>query len=1283
MIKRSLFGFVILLFCSVLSAQQGKVDLSFNTIDDGLTGDGFDNAVRTLVLQPDGNLIVGGEFLSLNGVPTAYLTRLKPDGSVDETFNTGAGFNGKIYKVCPQSDGKLLVGGSFTSFDGHSAGRLIRLNADGSYDASFNTRIGAPTGIVYDMAEQPDGNIIIVGSFAKYNTVTVNRIVRLFSNGSIDPSFATGIGSSVNITSVKVLTSNKILIGGNFISFNGTSANRIARLNPNGSIDTSFNIGTGFNENVNVLAVQPDGKIVAGGNFTSFNEIEASRIIRLNEDGTPDTAFVSGSGFSKEGVQTIKIDGVGNIMAGGSFTGFYDGSNVNRVVFLNTDGSIKSDFDLSSGPGSASVFALETDQDGSWFIGGSFVLFDGQIQGRLAKVSDEGEHDSAYLAAGVGFDNSVLNLLPVENKKTIAVGSFTKFNAIPTYRIARLLENGLLDPSFNSEKSGADNLIKTAVLQNDGKIILGGNFTKYNEVQNNRIVRILPDGAIDDSFSVGKGFNSQVYAMQLQSDGRLIAAGNFATYNGVTSPKIVRILPDGSRDSSFNPGFGANGVIEAIAIQHDGKILAAGRFTSFNNDTYAKLVRLNADGSIDKTFFIGDGFDKNVYAVALQSDGKIVLGGNFTEYNRTKQNRLVRLNPDGSLDTSFESGSGFNKGEVRTILIQPDTKIIVGGTFSGTYKNVTALRLIRLLENGNADNSFAVTLNNKLFAVTIGADFRLWIGGNFNSVSGISKHRIARLKLCLDSTIWNGISWSRGFPSGGKEVTFKEDFTHLTSVNVCSCTIENQKTVTVVEGNTLGIEFSYSGSGTLVLEEAASLYQSDDDMVNTGIIHLKRKTQPVLKFDFTYWSSPVAPQKLLDLSPQTLADKYYSYNDVLQNWKIEKPASIMQIGKGYSIRSPQSFSDTNRSVFEGVFKGIPNNGKVEINLEKADDYNLIGNPYPSAVDASVFLKKNAYKTKGALYFWTHNTPITNRKYTADDYAVYNLLGGTATRAAISSGFNNYEPDGTIASGQAFFIRSNTAGTIVFDNSMRISGQNNMFFKPVKEKENSGSQEFRHRLWLNMTNSQGLFKQILIGYAPEASNDFDLLYDAEYMSGSQSADFYSLCGNTHLVIQGRAFPFTDSDTVKLGFDIQAADTFVIEIDHADGKLADTNVFLEDKETHQMYDLTKAAYKFNVPKGTFDDRFVLHFDNHTLGIPSKLENKDPDVWVAVNQKIIQVFSSQSNIQDISIYDVLGKLLYNSKQIASKSIQISDLKAANQVLFVETILENGIKINTKIIF
>lgn len=179
-----------LTFISICNGQQGMVDSTFNTYDDGHLEDGFDNIVRTVALQQDGNLIVGGDYLNFNGTSATYLCRLKPDGTIDTGFNSDLGLNGKVYTSFIQDDGKIIIGGAFTTYAGIIANRLIRLNLDGSRDITFNSN-GAGNGIVYDVMQQPDGKIIIVGSFTQYNGVTVNRVARILRDGSLDTSFAT------------------------------------------------------------------------------------------------------------------------------------------------------------------------------------------------------------------------------------------------------------------------------------------------------------------------------------------------------------------------------------------------------------------------------------------------------------------------------------------------------------------------------------------------------------------------------------------------------------------------------------------------------------------------------------------------------------------------------------------------------------------------------------------------------------------------------------------------------------------------------------------------------------------------------------------------------------------------------------------------------------------------------------------------------------------------------------------------------------------------------------
>jgi uncharacterized delta-60 repeat protein len=1264
-----------------MQAQQGKVDVTFNTIDDGLIGDGFDNTVRSLTLQADQNLIVGGDYLNLNGISSSYLTRLKPDGSIDETFSMGSGFNGKVYTSYVQPDGKIIVGGSFTTFNGISCGRLVRLNSDGSYDMSFDTSIAATTGVIYEISPQSDGKIIIVGSFTKYNNVTVNRVARILSNGSLDTSFITGSGTSSNITNACVLSDGKILLTGNFTSFNGIQSNRIVRLYNDGHVDTSFNSGTGFDDDISAIAIQSDSKIVLGGKFTNYNGVAANRIIRLNNDGSIDDGFLSGSGLNGGAVQKIKIDIFGNIMIGGSFTGSYNGSDVNRICLLNSQGILKTDVDFGSGPASASVLALANDLEGSWYIGGSFSIFDGLNQGRLAKINSEGEYDTGYLAAGIGFDNSVLKVLPLADKKTMVFGNFKKFNGAFVSRITRLLEEGLIDSDFNTGQLGANNLIKTAVLQPDGKIICGGNFTKYNETLANRIVRILPDGTVDDTFSFGTGFNSQVYAMAIQSDEKILIGGNFTKYNDTSAGRLIRLLPNGSRDTSFNVGLGADAIIEAILIQPDKKILVGGHFSNFNGQLISRLVRLNPDGSIDFGFNAGNGFDKYIYAMALQSDGKIIIGGNFLNYNGVSQKRIVRLNTNGSLDSTFESGSGFSKGDVRSILVQPDDRILVGGTFSGTYKNYPSMRLLRLLKSGDFDGSFDARLNNKLYTMSFTTNQRLMIGGDFNSVSGISKHRIARLKLCLEATIWDGNQWSNGFPSGGKEVFFRESYSSLTSANVCSCSIDYEKTVTLLGGNTLGIEFSYLGLGTLVLEDGANLYQSDDEIINTGMLYLKRKTSPILKSDYTYWSSPVNNQKLFDVSPNTASDCYYSFFDYA--WKRESASNNMILGKGYIIQGPKHFSATIPEKYEAVFKGNPNNGIVNVNIGPANTYNLVGNPYPSTLDATTFLNINKKNIKGTLYFWTHNTPYANNKYTRSDYAVYNRLGGIGTRAALTSGINETVPDGKIASGQGFFVGSLGEGTIEFNNSMRTSEKSSLFFKPEKISNaiNQNAIE-RHRIWLNLTNSEGIFKQILIGYINGASNLYDIDYDAESINGNQLADFYSIIENKKLVIQGRALPFEENDSIRLGYTSTVDGKFSLSTDHKDGLFEKTSVFIEDKDLQIVHELKDESYSFNTQKGAFNNRFVLRFVNAELRL-SSVEAEVNKIFVSVNKQIISLDAVEKDIKNVSIFDILGRQIYEKTEINNTKFLIGNLHSTNQILLIKVELENGYNEVFKVVF
>jgi hypothetical protein len=402
----------------------------------------------------------------------------------------------------------------------------------------------------------------------------------------------------------------------------------------------------------------------------------------------------------------------------------------------------------------------------------------------------------------------------------------------------------------------------------------------------------------------------------------------------------------------------------------------------------------------------------------------------------------------------------------------------------------------------------------------------------------------------------------------------------------------------------------------------------------------------------------------------------------------------MTTGKGYIIRTPKAGTWPNSEVVSFPysqpvqFVGVPNNGTVfgeNITAITANRYFLIGNPYPSALNADSFLLANTAILKGTIYLWTHNTAITQAGskyvYSVGDYASYNTTGGTGTTsAALNPGNNNTVPLGKIAAGQSFFASAKAEGTIVFTNGMRIAGNNYQFFKPGKTGKATDLE--KHRLWLDLSNDGGAFKETLVGYIEGATNGYDDSFDGLSFDANPYVDFYSINNESKLVIQGRSLPFEDSDIVPLGYKSTIAGNFTIAINQTDGILANHPIYLEDKLTQTIHDLRLANYSFTTATGTFNDRFVLKYTNKTLGTDD-FENVGNDVLVSVLNKVITITSAKDNINRVSVYDISGKQLYKKNNIKNPKLIVENLHAANQVLLVKIVLENGTSATRKIIF
>ncbi len=309
-----------------------------------------------------------------------------------------------------------------------------------------------------------------------------------------------------------------------------------------------------------------------------------------------------------------------------------------------------------------------------------------------------------------GANGPVYGVAVQGDDQSVIVGDFTAFDTVPANRIARLTTGGLPDSNFNPG-DGANEFITSAAIDSNGKIVIGGGFTSFNGTTRYHLARLLQSGALDTSFKPGFGANATIWATTLQPDGKILIGGEFSAYDATNRNAIARINTDGSLDASFAPSSGANDTVFAIAGQSDGKVVIGGQFTKVNGVPQAHIARLNTDGSLDTTFNSGGGFDDNVYAIAVQADGKLVIGGAFASYNLAQANGIVRINSDGSYDPTLDVGTGVDS-TVYAVSLQSDGGILIGGRFNN-INDTRRVGVARLLTNGWLDTSFMDTAYNQ------------------------------------------------------------------------------------------------------------------------------------------------------------------------------------------------------------------------------------------------------------------------------------------------------------------------------------------------------------------------------------------------------------------------------------------------------------------------------------------------------------------------------------------------------------------------------------------
>ncbi len=854
---------ITLLTSNICQAQAGSLDTIFRPMQ------GVNNEVTASGIQTDGKILIGGSFTSFNGVTRNGIARLNEDGTLDTSFDPGLGVDGIPVKIHVLSGGKILVQGSFTTYNGVARNQIARVNSDGTIDPVFDPGIGTDAGI-NSSAVQSDGKVIIVGNFTSVNGTGRNNIARLNADGTLDLSFNPGVGPNGSPTDVKIQSDGRVVVVGGFTQYAGISRNRIVRLNTNGSIDLSFAPGTGvsggFLTYVSDVDIQLDGKIVITGQFTGYNGTTRNKIARVNSDGSLDASFDPGSGINGTAM-AVSVQDDEKVVIAGEFTGF-DGTARNNVARINSDGSC----DLSYDPGSGLddiVQTIAVQSDGKVIIGGSFLTFDGTNRLYLARSNQDGSLDSGFLEE-TGVNNFVLATAIQSDGKILLGGMFDSFDGVERIRISRQLQDGTLDLGFDPGL-GADGTIVEFAVQNDGKILIVGGFNSYNGVGRSSIARLNADGSLDLSFNPGTGANPSISSIRIQSDGRLLIAGNFTTFNGVARNGIARLNSDGSLDLSFDPGTGAQDIY-SLAIQTDGKIVVAGGFTSFNGTSVNRIVRLQSNGSIDPTFNSGTGvtggFICNVKDVILQTDGKMVIGGSFTGYNGVTRNRIARMNTNGSLDLTFDPGIGPDNSP-NDLVLQPDGKIVIAGSF-GDYSGTPINGIVRVNSDGSLDPNFdpGAGPDGGIVHMSLQPDGKIVIAGAFDTYDNEVRFRIARLNgdcqnnsgtevitACGPYTWIDGITYSSSnntaswvlTNSGGCDSTVTLDLI-INSATSGTHIITECDYYTWIDGNTY---FSSNNTATHTLTNAAGC----DSLVtlNLTIVESSSEIQTITACDSYTW----------------------------------------------------------------------------------------------------------------------------------------------------------------------------------------------------------------------------------------------------------------------------------------------------------------------------------------------------------------------------------------------------------------------------------------------
>jgi trimeric autotransporter adhesin len=1164
--------------------------------------------------------------------------------------------------------------------------------------AGTDTFPGQTLGRVLDFVVISNGGTPIVAS--NVNAYGMIRLTISNATGPISGSTLTiNSGATLNVSSASI--TNVTLTGGNLINngtLNITSSSNAAscfgitcntptqlpgsatEYGYSGSGALSINISpnaiaTSAAVNVSSVNANSTYKFLFNG-ATTFNlsNIAASVAFRTAGGASASPLIIGGAGITMGSVGSPIVNGglfslgaqsTTTVSEGTTLTLYSASTNLSRGISSFSSAAVATTF---TNKGTINILGASTTTGGLFFSTGATantVVFTINNQGTLninlncsgLATAPLSTGNGGGRASGVGsgvFINNTGNITLKNSATAIGTGSAIYVAFAGEAPPVNITNDGTIKFEGSTNNSGS----KTTIV-NNGIINSNSDFISFSSITNNAT------GTFNFVRTAATGTNKQVtfivLSTALASPGATYTDGNGNTHV-VVPQKFSFALPN---PLITNVLYGANipstGTLTKVTGTGDATIAYTSFTTSSANSALTTATTNSGTINTDTSSNLGV-----ISGVTTTSNSIIAPGGSAGKGIVDFAKAAATLTGKTILQISGSATAGVDFDQITNSTVAGTLSVAGTLDITGIYTPAgpVTIDIVTTEATGSLTGTFGTVIG-----ITTGWSVDYTTAGKVQLIYSATSPT-ATTWTGGDSTGWiNPLNWSAGVPDQNSDVTIANGTfqpSSFVNITIKSLTIDSGSSLTINSGLNLTVKEAIINNGTLTITNNANLIQVDNAAnTGTGTTTVNRSSNALSRLDYTLWSSPMTnlvPQLLSAFSPATDSDRFYTYNQTTNLYNaIDATATPFAEGTGFLIRMPNDHP-TSPTIWNGSFSGVPNNGTINKTITYSGatfGYNMIGNPYPSTIDAQAFIAANTANIESGLYFWRKINLATGSAY-----AVYNPMGGTT--ASPSSAV----PNGTIQVGQGFFVKAKSASSVNFTNAMRVANTGNQFFKTRATQKD--------RVWLNLTNASGVYSQALVGYTATATTGVDM-YDAKFINDSKVALTSNINGEEY-TIQGRP-AFDASDVVALNFKTDLAGDYAIALDHFDGVFATgQDVYLVDSKTGAETDLKAGSYNFTADAGVDNARFSLKYQK-TLKVDAPAFN-DNSISVYADNGSLFVNSKSAAISNVTVYDVQGRIIAQKGNVKSTTAVINNLRANNQVLIVKIEGEDNSVVTKKLL-